>query len=92
MKKPALADKELLNPDETIRLYGLSSRKFRRLLKQDPPFVIMYNTRRLIRRTAFDTFLKAHPAVCGDLRNGPPPLRKQNGPLKGVVTNVPKET
>ena len=92
MKKPALAEKELLNPDEAIRLYGFSSRKFRRLLKQDPPFVIMYNTRRLIRRTAFDAFLKAHPTAYEDLRNGPPPLRKQTVPLKGVVTSVSQAT
>ncbi len=87
MKKPTLAEKELLNPDEAIQLYGLSNRKFRRLLKQNPPFVIMYNTRRLIRRTAFDAFLKRHPSTYTSLRNGPPPLRK-----KGDDLDVPKAT
>lgn len=35
MKKPILEQKDFLNPEETIRLFNLSRRKFYRFLKDE---------------------------------------------------------
>lgn len=65
MSKPRLEDKVYLNPNEAINLFMLSRRKFHKLLKDNNnlDFIAMYGTRRLIVRTNFERYLKAHPEL-----------------------------
>lgn len=65
MSKPRLEDKEYLNPNEAIDLFVLSRRKFYKLLQDNKhlDFMAMYGTRRLIVRTDFERYLKAHPEL-----------------------------
>ena len=67
MRKPALAEKALLNPEETIQFYGLSRRKFYALLNKSGrlPFIIMYNKRKLIVRSVFE----ANPKIMEELKS-----------------------
>ena len=59
MKRAPLNEKNYLNPQETIELFGLSRRKFYALLKEQPhDFVVMYGSRKLIIRTEFEKYLK----------------------------------
>lgn len=79
MKKPALADKEVFNPSEAAEFYGLSRRKFFRLLNETDrlPFVAMYKTRKLIIRSEFEAFLRFHPETKEELKNGRAPIPKK---------------
>ena len=72
--RPALEEKNLLNPGETIKLFRLSQRKFYELIngKRKLPFLVLYNKRKLIIRTEFERYLKANPEK-EELKNG---LRK----------------
>ena len=65
MSKPRLEDKEYLNPNEAIDLFVLSRRKFYKLLQDNKhlDFMAMNGTRRLIVRTDFERYLKAHPEL-----------------------------
>ena len=47
--RPALEEKNLLNPGETIKLFRLSQRKFYELIngKRKLPFLVLYNKRKL---------------------------------------------
>lgn len=62
MAKTELGEKDLLNPNETILLFDLSSRKFLALIisgaKLD--FIAFYGGRRLIIRTIFEKYLDEH--------------------------------
>lgn len=79
MKKAPLEQKDYLNPEETIRLYGLSRRKFRTLLCSEPhPFAMMYGTRRLIIRSEFERYLR-QPGRKEALANGEVGRRKKTG-------------
>ncbi len=71
MRKPALAEKDILNPEEAIELYGLSRRKFYRLIKEEKQlgFVALYGSRRLIIRGEFEKYLKTNPEVKEGLKN-----------------------
>lgn len=71
MRKPALAEKDVLNPEEAIELYGLSRRKFYRLIKEEKQlgFVALYGSRRLIIRGEFENYLKKNPEVKEGLKN-----------------------
>ncbi|WP_122644826.1 excisionase [Luxibacter massiliensis] len=62
MKIPASGEKNILNQEEAIVHFGLSRRKFYKLLKEgkDTPFMALYGTRRLIIRTEFEKYLKLH--------------------------------
>ena len=73
--RPALEEKNLLNPGETIKLFRLSQRKFYDLIngKRKLPFLVLYNKRKLIIRTEFERYLKANPDKEEELQNG---LRK----------------
>ena len=79
MKKPALGDKDVFNPSEAAEFYGLSRRRFFRMLDETEglPFVAMYKTRKLIIRAEFETFLRFHPETKEALKNGKPPLPKK---------------
>ena len=79
MKKPALGDKDVFNPSEAAEFYGLSRRKFFRFLDEATSlsFIAMYNTRTLIIRAEFETFLRLHPETKEALKNGKPPIPKK---------------
>ena len=65
MKKPAAEQKDILNQEEAIVYFGLSRRKFYKLLKEGKniPFMAMYGSRRLIIRTEFAKYLETHPEL-----------------------------
>lgn len=65
MKKPMASEKDILNQEEAIVHFGLSRRKFYKLLKEgkDTPFMAMYGSRRLIIRTEFVKYLEKHPEL-----------------------------
>lgn len=65
MRKPEASEKDILNKEEAIVFFGLSRRKFYKLLKEGKglPFMALYGTRRLIIRTEFEKYLKAHPEL-----------------------------
>ena len=74
----SLCDKEYLNPGEAIKHWNLSNRKFYSFLKKGPySFVALYGTRKLIIRTAFDSYLKENPKVKEKLANGIPHSEKK---------------
>ena len=79
MKKPSLAEKDVLNPSEAAEFYDLSRRKFFRMLDETDglPFVAMYKTRKLIIRSEFEAFLRFHPETKEALKNGKPPIPKK---------------
>ena len=62
MAKTELGEKDLLNPDETILLFDLSSRKFLALIRSGTKldFIAFYGGRRLIIRTIFEKYLDEH--------------------------------
>ncbi|MGF0034268.1 excisionase [Bariatricus sp. SGI.154] len=65
MKKPSAEQKDILNQEEAIVYFGLSRRKFYKLLKEgkNTPFMAMYGSRRLIIRTEFEKYLEKHPEL-----------------------------
>lgn len=65
MKKPSADQKDVLNQEEAIVYFGLSRRKFYKLLKEgkNTPFMAMYGSRRLIIRTEFAKYLEKHPEL-----------------------------
>lgn len=65
MKKPSAEQKDILNQEEAIVYFGLSRRKFYKLLKEgkNTPFMAMYGSRRLIIRTQFAKYLEKHPEL-----------------------------
>ena len=62
MAKIELGEKDLLNPNETILLFDLSSRKFLALIRSGTKldFIAFYGDRRLIIRTIFEKYLVEH--------------------------------
>lgn len=75
--RPALEEKNILNPGETIKLFMLSQRKFYELINGERklPFLVLYNKRKLIIRTEFEHYLKVNPGKEEELKNG---IRKPN--------------
>lgn len=65
MKKPTAGQKDILNQEEAIVHFGLSRRKFYKLLQEGKniPFMAMYGSRRLIIRTEFENYLEKHPEL-----------------------------
>jgi excisionase family DNA binding protein len=71
MKRPILAEKETLTVEEAISLFGLSRRKFRRLIEStELCFMALYGSRRLVIRTELERWLKHHPTEKEELKNG----------------------
>ena len=62
MVKTELGEKDLLNPNETILLFDLSSRKFLALIRSGTQldFIAFYGGRRLIIGTIFEKYLDEH--------------------------------
>lgn len=71
MRKPVLAEKDFLNPEETIELFNLSRRKFYRLIKEEKKlnFIALYGSRRLVIRGEFEKYLEANTEVKEGLKN-----------------------
>ena len=63
MARPSLAEKDILNPSETIEYFVLSWRKFYDLLNNtdEEDFLAYYGERKLILRVAFERYLHNHP-------------------------------
>ena len=78
MKKPALLEKDFLNPEEAIEMYGLSRRRFYRLLKEKKKnsCTALYGSRRLVIRKEFEKYLDENPEEREALKNG---SRKNKG-------------
>ena len=76
MRKPSLADKDTFNPGEAAEYYGLSRRRFFRMLSENKnlPFIAMYNTRKLIIRSEFENYLRLNPKAEEELKNGRAPI------------------
>lgn len=79
MKRPALEEKEVFNPEEAITFYNLSRRKFYRLLQGDEtlPFIALYKERKLIIRSEYETYMRNHPEIKEGLKNGRAPVPKK---------------
>lgn len=72
-----LGEKEYLNPQEAIKHWNLSNRKFYAFLKEGPySFIAYYGQRNLILRAAFDKYLLDNPSVKEELANGKGPNKK----------------
>lgn len=68
-----LCEKEYLNPQEAIKYWNLSNRKFYEFLKKGPyPFIALYGQRKLILRVEFDKYLRKNPSIKEALANGKP--------------------
>ena len=78
MRKPILAEKDFLNPEEAIELFNLSRRKFYRLIKEEKQlgFIALYGSRRLVIRKEFEKYLDGNPEEREALKNG---SRKNKG-------------
>jgi hypothetical protein len=65
MQRATAKEKDLLNPAEAIDYFQLSRRKFYILLKEknDNDFIVLYGSRRLIIRTAFEKYILKHPEL-----------------------------
>ena len=65
MARPSLAEKDILNPSETIEYFVLSWRKFYDLLNNTDgeDFLAYYGERKLILRVAFEKYLLHHPEL-----------------------------
>ena len=65
MARPSLAEKDILNPSETIEYFVLSRRKFYDLLNNTDgeDFLAYYGERKLILRLAFEKSLLHHPEL-----------------------------
>lgn len=72
MRKPSLAQKDVLNPEEAIEYFGFSRRKFNRFLKDGKckKYTALYGRRRLILRSEFEKYLEENPEVKEGLLNG----------------------
>lgn len=78
MAKPTLAEKDILNPSETIKFFNLSNRKFYKFLGETDggDFLAYYKERKLILRVAFEKYLMLNPEIKEELANGESRQRK----------------
>ena len=72
MARPNLGEKDILNPEETIKYWNFSRRKFYQFLEQTDggDYLAYYKTRILIIRLAFEQYLLKNPKVKEELANG----------------------
>ena len=72
MRRPRIEEKETLTVEEAISLFGLSRRKFWKLMKNMDtiPFLAMYGSRRLIIRSELELWHKNHPHEKEAWKNG----------------------
>lgn len=76
--KKNLIEKDFMNQDEAAAFYGLSRRRFFRLLatKEAAQFLAFYGQRKLIIRTEFEKYLRNNPEMKEALKNGKPRKRE----------------
>ena len=72
MRRSRIEEKETLTVEEAISLFGLSRRKFWKLMNgmDTIPVLAMYGSRRLIIRSELELWLKNHPHEKEALKNG----------------------
>lgn len=72
MAKPDLGEKDILNPEEAIRHWNLSRRKFHAFLMETDggDYLAYYKKRTLIIRLVFEQYLSKNPEVKEALTNG----------------------
>lgn len=78
MAKPNLEEKDILNPEEAIKHWGFSRRKFYAFLEESDggDFLAYYKKRTLIIRLAFEKYLLQNPKIKEELANGRSRTRK----------------
>ena len=78
MAKPNLGEKDILNPEEAIRYWDSSRRKFYAFLEETDggDYLAYYKKRILIIRPAFEKYLLQNPKVKEELENGRSRTRK----------------
>lgn len=78
MAKSNLGEKDILNPEEAIRYWNLSRRRFYVFLEKTDggDFLAYYKKRTLIIRMAFEQYLLKNPKVKEELTNGRSRTRK----------------
>ena len=70
MKKPPLEEKDTLGVEEAIPLYGMSRRKFYRLMESPGlPFLAAYGKRKIIIRQELEAYLQSRPDLKEALMN-----------------------
>ena len=84
MAKPELGEKDVLNPEEAIRYWNLSRRRFYDFMEQTDggDFLVYYKKRKLIIRLAFEKYLLNNPKVKEELINGRSGKRKDQARLQ----------
>ena len=72
MVRPNLGEKDILNPEEAIKYWNLSRRKFYQFLEKTDggDYLAFYKKRTLIIRLAFEQYLLQNPKVKEALANG----------------------
>lgn len=72
LKKAQLEHKSIFNTEEAIEFYGLSRRKFKRLLEEEEglPFIAYFRKRKLIVRDEFEKYMGENPEIMEGLKNG----------------------
>lgn len=72
MRKPQLAQKDVLNLEEAVQYFGFSRRKFFGMLRDGKfkMYTALYGRRRLILRREFEKYLEENPEVKEGLLNG----------------------
>ena len=72
MARPDLGEKDILNPEEAIRYWNFSRRKFYSFLEKTDggDYLAYYKKRTLIIRLAFEQYLLKNPKVKEELING----------------------
>ena len=72
MARPNLGEKDILNPEEAIKYWNLSRRKFYQFLEQTDggDYLAYYKKRTLIIRLSFEQYLLKNPKVKKELANG----------------------
>ena len=70
VKQAALGRKDILTPEETIRHFCLSRRKFYRWIKKPHSFVAFFRTRKIILRAELEDYFIRHPEEREALANG----------------------
>ena len=73
-----IEDKEILNQEETIRLYKRSNGKFRRFLAEERrSFVLEYSNRKLVIKSEFEEYLGQNPRIWEELKNNDRETKRQ---------------
>ena len=72
MARSDLGEKDILNPEEAIKYWNFSRRKFYQFLEQTDggDYLAYYKKRILLIRLAFEQYLYKNPKVKEELENG----------------------